>query len=725
MFDFALRKDLRAQRLQLLERDVAAGSNWIAKAAPPEPPSTPSVNVSASLGGFSVSLGVNGGGGGPPSFASDTTLVPEDVLREERYQVDPNLQEQAPRVVGDPQMARELARVRRRYIEARGKTDSRQLRAGYRFTLARHPVDALNLEYTVTALDAEGLSPDLVKDAGAVYKVAFRCIPSDVMPIPPRPKKRPKLGLEVAQVVAYSDIAKVPFLESSPAGYVKVRFRWDIADSHGTPKEWLVSTTADDAAIWVPVAQPWAGAGYGAQFIPREGMEVLVGFLENQGERPVILGCLYSAANPPPWGDQPGSQKVGIKSQTRAANGGWSEISIDDTQGAEVVALRAQRDLVQTVLADSRISVGGNATEQIDGDNAVAIGGDDSEHVAGDATVLVDGARSVTITGSDASTVGGDAVQRVAGKWRHETTGASAVRVGDASERTVGGTLTERIGKAASYLYAAAVSYVVGHPDAEAARTTYVYGSTSTQTTKDILYESATAISLKCGPTLVKLTPSGLTLNGKLVAIAGSSEVDLASSSSSLTMNGSVSLVGKTASVASSGAKLQLDTGAALKGSTVSLGSGSGGSVTASQSSGASSMDAPVFFRTKVLRQGKVAPGVPYTLQFDDAPPLSGSTTGAGMVEQPLPATASHATLTFTDTGHTRTFEIGSIDPPTSVQGVQHRLQHLGFYHGKLDGHLNELTAHCLQVFQKAKGLPVTGQIDAATIAEVTKEYGS
>jgi hypothetical protein len=339
--------------------------------------------------------------------------------------------------------------------------------------------------------------------------------------------------------------------------------------------------------------------------------------------------------------------------------------------------------------------------------------------------VLVDGGRSTTVSGSDALSIGKDAVHRIAGKWRHETTGTSAVLVKGASERSIGGTLTERIGKAASYLYAAALSRVIGHPDAEATMTTYVYGSTSTSSTKDMVYQSATGISFECGPTLVKLTPTGLTLNGTLVAIAGSTAVDVSSSSSSLTMNGSASLVGKTASVVSSGAQLQLDTAAALTGASVSLGTGSGKSVSASQSTSASPSDAPVYFRSKVLRQGKPASGVPYTLTFDDAPPLGGSTTDAGVVEQPLPATASNAVLIFTDTGETHTFAIGSVEPADSVQGVQHRLKHLGYYHGKLDGHVNALMTHGIQTFQKAKKLPVTGEVDAATQAALKSAYGS
>jgi type VI secretion system secreted protein VgrG len=48
-----------------------------------------------------------------------------------------------------------------------------------------------------------------------------------------------------------------------------------------------------EASTWVRVLQPYAGPGMGAQFIPRIGQQVLVGFFEQDIDRPVVIGALY------------------------------------------------------------------------------------------------------------------------------------------------------------------------------------------------------------------------------------------------------------------------------------------------------------------------------------------------------------------------------------------------------------------------------------------------
>lgn len=65
-------------------------------------------------------------------------------------------------------------------------------------------------------------------------------------------------------------------------GRVRIRFHWqgDQDDAN--------------ANCWVRVAQRSAGGGMGAQFLPRIGQEVLVTFLENNIDRPLILGALYN-----------------------------------------------------------------------------------------------------------------------------------------------------------------------------------------------------------------------------------------------------------------------------------------------------------------------------------------------------------------------------------------------------------------------------------------------
>jgi len=62
-------------------------------------------------------------------------------------------------------------------------------------------------------------------------------------------------------------------------GRVRIRFHWQEQTS---------------ATCWVRVAQRLAGGGMGSQFLPRIGQEVLVQFIENDIDRPIIVGALYN-----------------------------------------------------------------------------------------------------------------------------------------------------------------------------------------------------------------------------------------------------------------------------------------------------------------------------------------------------------------------------------------------------------------------------------------------
>jgi uncharacterized protein (DUF2345 family) len=60
---------------------------------------------------------------------------------------------------------------------------------------------------------------------------------------------------------------------------VRIRFHWQ---------------DQGNAMCWVRVAQRLAGGGMGSQFLPRIGQEVLVQFIENDIDRPIIVGALYN-----------------------------------------------------------------------------------------------------------------------------------------------------------------------------------------------------------------------------------------------------------------------------------------------------------------------------------------------------------------------------------------------------------------------------------------------
>ena len=51
------------------------------------------------------------------------------------------------------------------------------------------------------------------------------------------------------------------------------------------------------------MAQVWAGpqTKWGAIFIPRVGMEVLVEFIDGDPDRPIVTGCVYHKDNKPPY----------------------------------------------------------------------------------------------------------------------------------------------------------------------------------------------------------------------------------------------------------------------------------------------------------------------------------------------------------------------------------------------------------------------------------------
>jgi type VI secretion system secreted protein VgrG len=76
-------------------------------------------------------------------------------------------------------------------------------------------------------------------------------------------------------------------------GRVRIRYHWQ---------------DSGDAACWVRVAQRSAGGGMGSQFLPRIGQEVLVQFLENDIDRPIIVGALYNGQGEGGVARTPGEQ---------------------------------------------------------------------------------------------------------------------------------------------------------------------------------------------------------------------------------------------------------------------------------------------------------------------------------------------------------------------------------------------------------------------------------
>ena len=118
------------------------------------------------------------------------------------------------------------------------------------------------------------------------------------------------------------------------------------------------------------VVQRWAGGGHGAQWIPRVGQEVLVGFVEGDIDRPLVQGALYNGRGEAGVPATPGGAAAQAQREPLAG-------SSDHTPGAQG----------NTVAGHSPAWHGAGAGEASEGaqaqNNAAALSGVKAQEVAG------------------------------------------------------------------------------------------------------------------------------------------------------------------------------------------------------------------------------------------------------------------------------------------------------------------------------------------------------
>ncbi|MBZ9556805.1 type VI secretion system tip protein VgrG, partial [Halomonas coralii] len=122
-------------------------------------------------------------------------------------------------------------------------------------------------------------------------------------------------------------------IHTDPLDRVRVQFHWDRQGRHD-----------ERAGVWLRVAQPNAGAGWGGVFVPRIGQEVLVDFLEGDPDRPLITGRVYNGEQRPEWHSH--GLFSGFKSKTYRGSK-YNELLFDDATDQERVRLGSEADKSQ------------------------------------------------------------------------------------------------------------------------------------------------------------------------------------------------------------------------------------------------------------------------------------------------------------------------------------------------------------------------------------------
>jgi type VI secretion system VgrG family protein len=304
----------------------------------------------------------------------------------------------------DPEVGRRLAQRaleshRADYHQVLGHSDQPALISGHLLQLDEHPRREWNELWLLTEVEHHGRQPQVLEESAGSggpdefqgYRNSFLAMPWDVFFRPPLIKKPRAAGYQSAVVTG----PKKSEIHCDEYGRVKVQMLWD---RDGQMDEFT--------SCWLRVATGWAHDRYGSVLIPRVGMEVLVGFVDADADKPLVMGCLPNASTPVPL-DLPADKTRSIfRSQSSPGGGGYNELRIEDRKGFEEIYLRAQRNWNQHVLNDQRVQVDnqrsivvtGTASHELKADEQRITHGQRRSEVKQDDHLLVTGDRRIQVT---------------------------------------------------------------------------------------------------------------------------------------------------------------------------------------------------------------------------------------------------------------------------------------------------------------------------------------
>ena len=255
---------------------------------------------------------------------------------------------------------------------------------GQRFTLDDPPAS----DYLLLSVEHHGDITD-----SPSYHNTFTCIPAGLpfRPALPEPARRPRVPGPHTAIVVGPDNEEI---HTDEHGRIKVRFHWDSEASSDDP-----------GSCWVRVAQTWAGAGWGALFIPRVGMEVVVQFLDGDPDRPLVIGCVYNSLSTPPIALPEHKTCSALISESSPGGGLANQIRLEDARGRESLSLKTRRNLHTTAGHDHTATVANDQTTEIGQNQTTFVGANQITVVQDhcDLTVAV-GDRTTTVEAGNINT---------------------------------------------------------------------------------------------------------------------------------------------------------------------------------------------------------------------------------------------------------------------------------------------------------------------------------
>ncbi len=306
---------------------------------------------------------------------------------------------------------------------------------GGAFEVSEHPDDGFDKTLFLVRLEHEATHQEgsgEVSEIAHTYSNKFVALDSEAPYRPRRRTPRPQAYPTTATVVGAA--GEEIFTDSK--AQVKVQFHWDRQGKND-----------DKSSCWIRCAQVWGGPGWGANYLPRIGQEVLIKFLDGDPDRPILAGATYNGENQPPLTLPDDKTQSTLRSDSSPGGKGSNEFRFEDQAGSEELTLHAQKDETIEVLADKQqrvgtnesISVGKDLSIQVHGNQDLTVDRDDTSTITQNQTLLVTGARDTLVQGNHSETVGRAQSVVVAGNLSVNVTAVKQESVGGAHSVTVGG----------------------------------------------------------------------------------------------------------------------------------------------------------------------------------------------------------------------------------------------------------------------------------------------
>ncbi len=304
---------------------------------------------------------------------------------------------------------------------------------GGTFKIASRPASDYDDTYAVRGTSHHARDETWINQgAPASYANHFTCFLNSVTWRQPMVTRRPRMdGIHTALVMGPQSSAAANIqmqsgeeIHTDDLGRVKVRFFWDHRGE-----------ATGSNAVWARVVQPWAGNGWGAQFIPRVGTEVAVGFVDGDPDRPMVLGGLYNGVSDPIY-KEADKTKLGIRTRSTLSGGtsNFSEFTIDDNAGSELIYFHAEKDYTTEVEHDQTLTVDNCRVVTVKKDETVTIKGKQSITVTGNRTIEVSqGNLTTTVDQGNHSldvSVGNISIKADAGAITMEAAQSITIKVG-------------------------------------------------------------------------------------------------------------------------------------------------------------------------------------------------------------------------------------------------------------------------------------------------------